>query len=276
MISGLSAAPQPAPRGHRPTCDSSWPGATRCPLEAGSLKHSQAPKHWGMLPLQPLSSEGEADPGSPTSIEEPMASPGTRNSGVQLHGGMPRESPGVGAWEESACRPGLERPPSGNRALPGTHARLCLSWATGQPEANAHVYLGEGNSGPAPPTQSHWGWSQLWATKGSCRPRSLLRGCPWGRHPSLHTMGGWREPALLWALALALACAQQAGKAHAGGSPASWGSPGPGGSRQLRGLCGAPSTMLVPEQILAPWPLPLALATLLLAHELGSRWGQGL
>lgn len=81
------------------------------------------------------------------------------------------------------------------------------------------VYSGEGNHSPCPahPRKATGAGASSGATKGSCRLRSVLRRCPWGLLPSLHTMGvGWRTLAPLWALALGLACAQHTGETQSG------------------------------------------------------------
>lgn len=81
-------------------------------------------------------------------------------------------------------RPGHGEPSGTRPHLARTPISACL-----RPPASTKrvptVYLGEGNHRPRPahPRKATGAGARSGATKGSCRPESVLRGCPWGRLP---------------------------------------------------------------------------------------------
>lgn len=158
--------------------------------------------------------------------------------------------------------------PSGSPPPPG---------ATGRPQASAHCLPGRGGPGlPLPPGEVTRATASSRATKASCRlgPSSEAGA---GLLP-LRTMGvGRREAAALWALALALACAQHPGKAHSAVPLAGCSAPAPRSPGWLRS--GSRQAECVRKRLPGmglPCPAPAARRFPLLGWGRGCRGCRGL
>lgn len=201
------------PRGHEATCDPSCPGAYCC-LEPGTGTRSPARVRGGTrLGLY-------CGPGSCRWGCCPQASP------ERARPRQPRESWGQGPQTQQSFRGerhGRRVPPGQDRGARGKLSptwQLCPSLPVpgGWPAPSPCPLFTRvrGRAGPAPPSHVKLLGPEPapGATKGPCPLRSFLRRCPWGLLPSLRRMGvSGRTLAPLWALALALACAQHTGKA---------------------------------------------------------------
>lgn len=213
--------PHVTPSGSRlPTA---WvgPGANARPVLQAALGwglHGEGGScHGGGHPLSPSPVRERLALGALLAVRTPVTSLGTRNSAVWVHRSVLRASLG---WGPRRRMP--EARTWGALREPGPTWHTCPLWlspAAASPERVPTVYLGKWNRSPAPPTH---------VKPLGLEPALGLQKAPADSSPSteaapgdvspLHAMGvGWRQLAPLWALALALACAQ-----HTGELPAGW------------------------------------------------------